>query len=81
MMALYTCSTVDRAVEVVTLWALLLDVRWTRSWRRWEDTKSLERLLCSVFAGVVNILAIVPEASWELGALNCDHAAPGRTTA
>lgn len=71
---------VDRAVEVVILLVLvlrlLLDVGWAWSWRGWEHTKGLKCLLCSILSGVVDVLAVVPEASWELGALHSDHAAP-----
>lgn len=90
-LALETTLAVDCAVEVAVLLALwlvlvqlrlvLLNVHWTRSWWRGEDTESLERLLCSVLTSVIDVLAIVPEASRELSALYRDHATPSSAAA
>lgn len=82
---LKTRLAVDRAVEVAVLLVLvrllLLDVRRTRSGRGWKDTQSLKCLLCSILSGVVDVLAVVPEAGWELCALYGNDAAPSSAPA
>lgn len=66
---------------MLVLVLLLLNVGWARSRRRRDHTEGLKCLLCGILSSVVDVLAIVPEASWELSALHSHYAAPSCATA
>lgn len=64
----------------IHLASLLLKVCWLLRWWCAVHAQQLESFLGRVFAGIVDVLAVVPEAGLDVLTVYCNHAAPGRTT-
>lgn len=68
-------------VDAIHLASLVLKMCCCLRWWSSVDAQQLQSSLGRIFAGVVDVLAVVPEAGLDILTVYCDHTAPGRTTA